>query len=689
MRLSGKIPAYVALATAAFLAVATVGLDRWINNTELPSLAPETSVTVNDRHGDLLRAYTVADGLWRLPVTLDDIDPQFVRALVAFEDKRFFSHSGVDLRAMMRATAQALWNGEIVSGGSTLTMQVARLLEDGGTGRWRPKLRQIRLALALERSLNKDDILDLYMKLAPYGGNLEGIRAATLSYFGKEPQRLTAAQIAFLVALPQSPETRRPDRHPDTMRSARDRVLGRLASAGVLPLDEAQAATDEILPTTRRDFPNTAPHSADFARRTAPLRGQHRLTIDRDLQISLEQLAASRIAETSPGISVALLVMDHTTGEMLASVGSAGFLDQERSGPIDMTRAIRSPGSTLKPLIYGLAFDAGLAHPETLIVDAPTDFGGYAPQNFDSRFRGELPVRRALQLSLNVPAVKLLDAVGPAVLISRMMRAGVKARLPGHRPPGLAIALGGLGLSLRDLVTLYGALANGGVPVAAIDRLDQHRVDAGKPLMSPESAWQVADILTGVVGPRTAPKNNLAYKTGTSYGHRDAWAIGFDGQHVIGVWIGRADGASMPGALGASTAAPILFEAFGRLKPKLAALPPPPPATLIVSHVDLPQPLKTFRRRGDLFGRDDGAPEIIYPPNGARVDLRLGSIAMMPLVLKLRGGTPPFTWLAEGRPFDIASRTRRSEYAPDGPGFVTISVIDAAGRAQRTRVRVE
>jgi len=636
----------------------------------------------------LLRAYTVANGRWRLPATVRDVDPNYLRYLIAYEDKRFYSHRGVDIRAAFRATLQAIRNGRIISGGSTLTMQVARLLERGGTGRWGPKLRQIRVALALEKKLKKEEILNLYLDLAPFGGNLEGVRAASLSYFGKEPRRLTPAQSALLVALPQSPETRRPDRAAANALAARNRILMRLAGANTLPLDEAIAAQREKIPHIRKRFASLAPHLADQMVAQNPLNGTLRLTLDRDLQIGLERLAADAVSKQQEGVSAAILVMNYQTGEILASVGSAGFLNQGRLGFIDMTKAVRSPGSTLKPLIYGLAFEAGIANPETLIEDRPTAFGSYAPQNFDKQYYGTISIRDALRFSLNIPAVSVLAAVGPAKLLSRMRRAGVTARLPSNAPPGLAIALGGVGLSLRDLVVLYAGIAHGGTPLSPKTLMTQKRAAPLKPLMSPEAAWQVSDILTGVAGPNLARRGNLAYKTGTSYGYRDAWAIGFDGQHVIGVWVGRPDGASAPGILGAKTAAPILFEAFSRLKPEMTPLPPPPPSTLIVSNADLPQPLKRFLGANIVFSASQNAPEIAFPPDGARIDLGLARADSQPLVLKVRNGVPPFTWIADGVPFAIAARGRQVEFAPEGPGFLNISVIDASGKSQRATVEI-
>ena len=285
----------------------------------------------------------------------------------------------------------------------------------------------------------------------------------------------------------------------------------------------------------------------------------HRLTIDRDLQASLEQLAADRVTGLGPKLSIAILVADEASGDILASVGSAGLFEEERDGHVDMTRAIRSPGSTLKPLIYGLAFEQGLAVPETLIEDRPTGFHGYAPSNFDGFHRGTVTVREALQQSLNVPAIVALNAVGPARLVARLKRAAVNAELPDQSAPGLAIGLGGVGVTLRDLVSLYAAIARGGTAVALNDGVGEDRAGtalSGAPVLSPTAAWYVSDILEGVPPPLNGSPGRVAYKTGTSYGYRDAWAIGFDGAHVVGVWVGRPDGTPVPGLSGFVSAAP-------------------------------------------------------------------------------------------------------------------------------------
>ena len=654
-------------------------LDAWVDATEIPPLLLDTSAEVRDRGGVLLRVYTVVDGRWRLGVSPEDVDPAYIRMLLAFEDKRFHRHAGVDPVAMLRAAWQSARAGQIVSGGSTLTMQVARLLEDSGTGAWAGKLRQIRLALALERQISKQEILRLYLTLAPMGGNLEGIRAATLGYFGKEPRRLTPAEAALLVALPQSPEARRPDRDPLAAVRARDRVLDRMAGYGILAPDEVAAAKTDTAPRARRPFPALAPHMTDRALAEAPDVPVQSLTLDATLQASLEALARTTLRGRPDRLSIAMMAADHRSGEILASVGSAGLEDAtRRQGFIDMTRALRSPGSTLKPLIYGLAFDAGLAHPETLIDDRPMDFDGYAPQNFDGMFRGEIRVADALRLSLNLPAVQLTEAIGPQNLMAALRRSGADPSVPGGKP-GLAVALGGLGMSLHDLVQLYAGLANDGQGQTLRWRMEQAE-QAGR-LMSRASAWQVGHILAGLNPPPGAPVNHLSYKTGTSYGHRDAWAVGYDGAHVIGVWLGRPDGTPVPGAFGGDLAAPVLFEAFGRLKPALDTPPPPPPETLLVDAALLPEPLKRFRPR-DGFAAPADLPKLAFPPDGA-VLAQAGAVPA-----KVREGKPPFTWMANGLPLRTGVQDRSVLLDGLGQGFNELSVIDAAGRSASATIEL-
>jgi penicillin-binding protein 1C len=652
------------------------GVDDWVAATVLPSLAVDVSTEVRDRNGDLLRVYTNADGRWRLPVDLDDVDPTYLRMLIRFEDKRFARHNGVDFVAALRAAGQAAWNGRVVSGGSTLTMQVARLIEDGSTGRWGGKLRQIRVAWALERQLSKDEILALYLNHAPFGGNIEGVRAASYAYFDRPPRRLTPAQSALLVAIPQSPERRRPDRAAAAATVARDAVLTRLTEDGFMDAATYESATRLPVPQDRHLLPAYAPHLADRVVGATAFETELDVTLDRGLQIALEDLAASATARRTDGVQIAILVADHQSGHILASVGSAAYNADVRGGFIDLTQAVRSPGSTLKPLIYGLGFDQGLIHPETMIADRPTNFDGYMPQNFDGLFRGELRVRTALQHSLNIPAVAVTQSLGPHHLIAGLRRAGTAPKVPGGAP-GLAVALGGVGLTLQDLVTLYGAIGNGGV---AIDLRWQTASTAGftpQVVMNRAAAWQIGHILEEAPRPRGVQATGIAFKTGTSYGHRDAWAIGFDGQHVVGVWMGRPDGTPVPGAFGGDLAAPVMFDAFGRIAPQPIPLGPPPHETLLLSTAQLPQHLQFF---GTPHAAQSHAPQIAFPPNGAVLDASFSTV-------KVQDGRAPFVWLVNGEP---VARTFRNQVdiATLGVGFSSVTVIDADGQSDQAQIEI-
>ena len=671
----------IALGCAVAAGLGWLALDIWIGTADMPSLAPPVSTTVLDREGHILRVYQVEDGRWRLPVRLDDVDPHYVELLVAYEDRRFHDHVGVDPRAIVRAAGQAVIRGDAVSGASTLTMQVARLLTGAPTRSLDAKLNQIRMALALERRLSKREILELYLTLAPFGGNIEGVRTASLAWFGKEPRRLTPAEAALLVALPQAPAARRPDRNPALAKAARDRVLRRAVAFGALAEDEARAARTERIPDTRRTFPQLAAHLADRAAATAPPGSEVRLTIDRSLQIGIERLLRDRMSGLPSPVSLALVIADHRTGEVLAYVGAPRYGAMGRYGFIDMARAVRSPGSTLKPLIYGLAFEAGIAHPESLIEDRPIAFGRYVPTNFDDDYHGTVSVRTALQRSLNVPAVVLLDAVGPARLMARLRRAGAAPVLPPGKVPGLAIALGGIGVTLQDLVQVYVAMARGGTFVPLRISRAGHG-SGGARVLAPGAAWAVADILAGAPAPLAAPDGRLAFKTGTSYGHRDAWAVGFDGRHVIGVWKGRADAGPVPGMTGIKDAAPVLFEAFSRLKPVPEPFALPPDDTLIAAHSDLSPPLR--RVPGPRGQISEGEPKFAFPPDGAHVEAYGAA-----LPIRIRDGAPPFTWLVDGRPVATKSLEREITWRPSGRGYVVLSVVDAGGEAARARIFID
>jgi len=645
----------------------------------------EYSHVVLDREGRLLRAYATTEGRWRLPVSERDVDPRFLKLLFTYEDKRFREHHGIDPLSMGRAAVQLVTRGQIISGGSTISMQVARLLEPRERRSLGAKMRQIVRALELESALGKDGVLALYLTLAPYGGNLEGVRAASLAYFGKEPRKLSLAEAALLVALPQSPELRRPDRFPTAARAARDRVLDRAALAGLLPRDEIARAKTQPVPHERKPLPVLAPHAADQVVLLEPDRREHRLTLDLFLQKNLQELAHERAQALGPDISVAILAVDNVTGEVRARVASADYFDLRRAGQVDMTQALRSPGSTLKPFIYGLGFEDGVIHPDTLIDDRPSRYGVYVPENFDLTFQGVVTVRRALQLSLNVPAVAVLNKIGVSRLGARLSQAGAVLILPKGEAPGLAMGLGGVGVRLADLVMLYASLARQGEALALTER---QQADLRMPhrLLDPVAAWYVGNILLGAPPPDNAPSGRIAFKTGTSYGYRDAWAIGFDGRMTVGVWVGRPDGAPVPGLVGRASAAPILFEAFARSGGAPAALPRAPRGAIFAAGNKLPPPLQRFGITGPREAAE--APRIMFPPDGARLEIAAGA-RPDPVALKISGGRGPLTVLVNGVPATAASGRGTLFFQPDGPGFVRLTVMDARGATDSVTVRLQ
>src|SRR6266436_3668104 len=557
------------------------------------------SVLVLAADGSILRGFLTADGKWRLPIEPDNVDPLYRRMLIAAEDRRFARHLGIDPLAASRALIQLGISGHVASGASTLTMQVARLLEPHPRS-LAAKLGEMAKALALERQMSKDQVLGLYLTLAPFGGNLEGVRAASLAYFGKEPARLSAAEAALLVALPRSPERIRPDRHPEAARAARDRVLLRMAEQELIsPVTLAEARAEEV-PRTRLAMPFRAPHLARKLRDEQPAALTHRTTINPLLQQRIEALLRREVVGLDSEASLAAVVVDNRDRRVLAYVGNADFASVTRRGALDMARAVRSPGSALKPFIYAMGFDRLIIHPETVLEDRARYFGDYAPSDFDGRFQGEVTAREALQYSLNLPAVAVLDRLGAGRFTAALGAAGIRLRLPEPAvEPGLAVALGGAGITLADLARLYAALANGG-EVAPLRYRASDPAISGAAIFGQLAAWYVNDVLAeappppGVLPAEVRRGRRLSFKTGTSYGYRDVWAIGYDAEVTVGVWAGRPDGTPMPGRSGRLTAAPVLFKIADLLGPSQLQRkwPPAPSGALLVGRNDLPPRLR-------------------------------------------------------------------------------------------------
>lgn len=676
---------------AAGLALAGLALDRMFPLDFGRFHQP--SIVVSDRDGVMLRAFTAPDGAWRLPVRSIDVDPLYLRMLLAYEDQRFASHPGVDPLAVLRAAAQWAGEGRIVSGASTLTMQVARLLEPRPRGLG-AKLLQMARALQLEAHCTKDEILDLYLALAPFGGNLEGVRAASLAYFGKEPRRLTEAEAALLVALPRAPERLRPDRDRPAALAARNEVLARVAARGVITGDDARQAAAEILPGARLAFPFLAPHLADrLVRSVDAVDGEIRAALDAGMQAAIEDVLRRRVQAFGADASAAVVVLHHPTMELRAYAGAPDYFDARRHGMIDMAAAVRSPGSTLKPFIYALAFDALLVHPDTLISDTARAFGDYTPANFDGGFHGDVTAREALQRSLNLPAVLLLDRLGPVAFDAALRRVGVTLRFDRrHGPPTLPLALGGVGITLEELVRLYAALPNGGVvrPVLQLrDPAAKDSGDAGVRLFGPAAAWYTARILEGVAPPagRAAagrvPGLTVGFKTGTSYGYRDAWAVGTAGDYTVGIWVGRPDGTPCSDCVGIQAAAPLLFNIVDLL-PAPSRSPGAAPAGVIAGPTGALPP--GLRRLGGVAAAHAPAagspgPSITFPVDGTRLRVAREAETWGGVALRAAGGVQPLRWLVNGRPVAAGGRRSNGEWQPDGAGFARVEVIDAIGRS--------
>lgn len=640
----------------------------------------DQGVIVTDRHGEWLHAFSNDQKRWRFAVALEEIDPGFLKHLIAIEDERFFLHPGIDPLAIGRAIFDAGRAGHIVSGASTITMQTARLLEPRKRTLGAKIIEMLR-ALQLERRLTKNEILELYLTVTPYGGNLEGIRAASLFYFAKEPINLSIAEQALLIALPQAPEARRPDRKGENAKVSRYRILNRLRSLNFIDKNDAEREATAPLPRRRHIYRRHAYHAS-----RAAVQADHRgptptiqTTINLKTQISAERLITQYASENfDDGATAAAIVIDNVTGEIRALIGSSGI--DVPGGWIDLTQSKRSPGSLLKPFIYGVAFDDGVLGPDTLVSDRPRAFGGYRPENFDRNFRGDVRVREALQYSLNIPAVDALARVGASRFVGKLWLTGSrpKQQQGADQHAGLAIALGGVGISLLDISSLYLSLANHGAVMPVTLILSKNKTDSDqKRLLSVSSANRINAILRGAPslsgrGPAFLSKNApiVAYKTGTSYGYRDAWAAGHAGDLTIAVWTGRADGAPRPGKTGRNTAAPLLFQLFDQLGQ---------PANSKLTVTD-DAPYSSPRRRDTVVLK----PQILFPKNG--VDLLIEPGSPKQVMLAAHGGDGALVWYVDGvRAPDIDGR---SVWVPEGEGFFELKVFDRSGAFDVSKVRI-
>lgn len=545
------------------LPIILVGL-LWVADKLFPLPMPEDGIAriVLASDGTPLWRFADKEGVWRYPITIQQVSPYYIEALLTYEDRWFYDHPGINPIALSRAFWQNMTGGKIVSGGSTLSMQVARIIDSHPRSYW-GKVRQIFRTMQLEWHYSKDEILTLYLNRAPFGGTIEGVAAASWAYLGKPPDQLTRAEAVLLSVLPQAPSRLRPDRYPDRAQRARDKVLDRLVEFDVWPQQVVDEIKQENIFLTERQEPQMAPL---LARRLYNINKTPVIqsTIDVSVQRRLEDLLKNWQIRLPEYTSAAILVVDHQTMEVKAYLGSVDITDDKRFGHVDMVSSIRSPGSTLKPFLYAMTMDAGLIHSESLLQDVPRRYGNYKPGNFSAGFIGPVSASEALTMSLNLPAVQLLEAYGPKRFTGEMQGAGIPLLLPVMAAPNLAVILGGVGTRLEDLVVAYSAFARKG-QVAQL-RFKPTDPLLEKRLLSEGSAWIVRRILSGQAQPdrderaRLVQRNPLAWKTGTSYGFRDAWAIGVGPRYIVGIWIGRPDGTPVPGQFGVASATPLLLQ---------------------------------------------------------------------------------------------------------------------------------
>ncbi len=621
------------------------------------------SLVLLDREGRLLDGRTSSDDAWRIATRRGDVDPAYLRLLMLTEDRRFPLHPGVDPFAIARAAVQLAVRWHVVSGGSTLAMQTARLLSPHRhdlVGKLRDALR----ALQLEARYGRAGVLDMYLTLTPEGGNIEGVEAASLLYFGHGPAHLSPREAALLVALPRRPTAWRPDRYPLAAEAAARHVLDR---AGIAPGLDPQ-------PTRRVSMPHDAPallaHEWALGRR-----GRVRTTIDGDLQRSAMRISAAMEPPAHGEFATIVTRHDHSAAVWIGGSGAAAGC---RGCAVDMVTAHRSPGSTLKPFVYGMAFDAGVLTPETAIRDERLGFSGYMPRNFDHVFHGVSTARVALQQSYNLPAVQVLRQVGPARLVAGLAACGIRMVLPAGATPNLALALGGGGITMRDLASLYGSLDDGGQVHPVIVEMSAR--DAGTRLMEPRAAREVAEILRGTPPPAGVvdwTAHGVAFKTGTSYGQRDAWAAGTTPDWTVIVWAGRPDGTASPGITGRGTAAPLMARILDVLQQD------EPGRTEAVSPLPRLNLLSPSLRS---LGTDDG-PHLLAPLPGSVVESMEQDGVMAPIGLEASGGVTPYRWMVNEVPVRALPGGTPS-WSPDGPGFAHVSVTDAAGRSSATDIRV-
>jgi penicillin-binding protein 1C len=610
---------------------------------------------ITDSQGELLHVLMADDERYRLQTQPKDVDPTFIDLLLAYEDQRYYQHHGVDWLAMARASWQLASQGYIVSGGSTLTMQAVRLMEPKPRTVWN-KLDQMRKAIALERSHTKDQILSLYLSLAPYGSNIEGVQMASLSWFGKWANELTPAESALLVALPQSPERRRPDRFPNRADEARQIVLERALQKGIINKDYLTTALLSPLPQRIKTMPKMAPHLAYQLRAQGDL--QASTTLNAEYQSTLNAIASQ--TRLKPNTNIAMLLANAKTGEIHAYVGSQRYTDFDKHGAVDYSKAVRSPGSTLKPFIYAQAASKRLIHLSGIIKDERINIQGYQPQNLNRRFYGDITIGEALQRSLNIPAVKVLQKLGPERFKSKL----AQANIPLRQGEGLPIALGGAGLTLHELVSLYTALGNAGkvTNVSATNTIE----NTSHNIFGADQIAQINHLLSNNTAGAgrlhgRIKRQAIAYKTGTGPGGSDAWAIGTNGDYVVGIWVGSPKGEHVASNTGLGEAVPVMNRVFDGLPVGQLAQQPPQAAPEALANMD--------KTRNGLVVR--------FPVEGSVIEV---SQSGAPVPIILENASYPVLVLTNDRASHLLT-VSHTNLAFDTRGTYKVSLVDRLGKA--------
>ena len=717
---------FIALFTGAMLCASFyIGISRAFPFPYETLKGIEYSKCIFDKDDEILRAFTGTDDLWLLPVELKEINPDFINATIAIEDKRFMKHHGFDVAAILRAVRLNLSNKRIISGASTISMQVVRLLEK------RPrtffsKLIETVHAVELERMYSKEKILKLYFEIAPYGGNINGVKAASLRYFQKYPADLDLAECALLAGLPQSPSRLRPDRYPERAKKRRDMVLSSMLKNGFITDEQYERSTKELVVAGNHHFPFKAPHFARLMKQKYKDRTEVTTTIDSNIQYFAETILAEKIKELKrQGVTNgSIVIIENETGKVRAMVGSNDFFSFEDCGQINGALSRRSPGSALKPFTYAIALDKGLYSPRMLLSDEPVQYSGYTPFDYDKKYRGKVTVRQALVDSLNIPAVEVLDRISYRKLYLFLKDAGISTltELPEHY--GLSLTLGSCEVKLLDLTNAYAMLARLGVykPYTFLCHSRESGNPPQKRLLSEGAAYLIADILSGPerlesigVYRNEQKRPKVAWKTGTSYGQRDAWTVAYNPEYTIGVWLGNFSGKPSKALVGLEAATPIAMRIFDWMYEKKVAswyqapdsigeryvcsltgepvgeLCPHAVKDLYIKNRTIAKKCKTHGKTKDInvVNFDKDKPKIVSPSHGCEYFTFGNDTVRQEIVLAARSSisTDNLYWFINGEFYNKCS-PREKVFWPMKKGRYKITCSDKYGRTSSVTIRV-